>query len=84
MKKPLPIPEGITQEEMEAIPITAASNWRKSDDFVHRKCGNNALLHPYTNKIWGCERCNFFTYSPSLFFNPINKKLIKKLCVVGT
>ncbi len=75
MKEPLPIPEGMTKEKMEAIPVAIANGWRKSDDFVH-KCGKKALLHPYTNSIWGCERCNFFTYSPSFFFKPTNRKVM--------
>ncbi len=80
MKESLPMPEGMTQEKMEDIPVSVTKGWRKSDKFIHIKCGENALYHPYTNMIWGCKECNFFTYSSSLFFKPINDELVKELC----
>jgi len=70
-EKPLPIPEGMTQEQIEAMTINDGK-WRWSYDFVCRTCGGSAYLHPYTNSIWGCKKCGTTTYSVSVFFRPVD------------
>lgn len=70
-KKPLPMPEGMTKKEMDAMRVNEGE-WRKSDKFVCCTCGEPAYLHPYTNHIWGCKKCGFTTYSVAMYFHPVN------------
>lgn len=53
------------------IPLKLDAKWRQDDKFVCNRCGKPAFLHPDTNYIWRCKQCEFVTYSPSLFFEPI-------------
>lgn len=67
MQNPLPVPEGMTKECFESMPVSRGE-WRKSEDFACCQCGDPAYLHPHTNKIWGCKKCQFTTYSVSVYF----------------
>lgn len=68
MSKTLPIPEGMTEKEIEAIKVTEWG-WRKSEqNFVCKLCGNPAYLNPLTNEIWGCKTCDLTTRAIPTFF----------------
>ena len=69
--KPLPKPEGMTKEKIEAMKVNEGE-WRENSDFVCRICKEPAYLHPYTNQIWGCKKCGYTTYSPGVYFHPVN------------
>ena len=69
--KPLPTPEGMTKEEIEAMKVNQ-EDWRESDEFVCCTCGEPAYSHPYTNLIWGCNKCGYTTYSVSVYFRPVH------------
>lgn len=67
MELPLPMPVGMTRVEIEGMTINEGG-WRESNEFVCAECQAPALLHPYTNMIWGCRPCGFTTFSVSVFF----------------
>lgn len=69
MIDPLPIPEGVTKEEIDEM-IVSEGLWRESPDFNCTDCLQPAYYHPYTNHIWGCVNCGFSTYSVSVYFQP--------------
>jgi len=68
--KPLPIPEGMTKEQIDAMTVNEGE-WRENPDFVCCTCGEPAYSHPYTNLIWGCKKCGYTTYSVSVYFRPV-------------
>ena len=67
---PLPIPEGMSKESIEAISVNEGE-WRKAAGFICRNCKSPAFSNPYTNWIWGCRNCGFTTYSVSVYFQKI-------------
>jgi len=68
MLKSLPTPDEMTVAEIEAIEISEWG-WRKStQNFVCKICGESAYLHPLTNDIWGCKKCDFTTRKIPTFF----------------
>ncbi|MFZ5559838.1 MAG: hypothetical protein ACOZAL_03525, partial [Patescibacteria group bacterium] len=69
--KPLPIPEGMTNEEIDAMRVNEGE-WRKSFNFVCCTCGQPAYLHPYTNVIWGCKKCGYTTYATGIYFRAVH------------
>lgn len=70
---PLPSPPEMTQEDWEKVPVSREHGWREYTEFIHQACGSFALLHPYTNHIWGCEKCHMMTYSPAIYFKPVDE-----------
>ncbi len=45
--------------------------WRLEPGFICRTCQEMAYLHPFTNRIWGCKKCEYSTASPSIFFQSV-------------
>lgn len=57
---------GKTREEIEQMPVSP--EWRKSNDFVCKRCEDSAYIHPFTDWIWGCRRCGTRTRAIMAFF----------------
>lgn len=71
MVPPLPLPEGMTQDEVNGMRVN--EKWRLDERFVCRRCGSLAYLHPYTNHVWGCLTCRFTAASVSVYFRPVRR-----------
>ena len=61
---PLPMPERMTEEEFNNIPISLEAGWREMGDYVHKECygppfEKTMFLHPHTNSIIGCAKCGY-------------------------
>lgn len=67
VSRPLPIPEGMTKEQIDSLPVSEGE-WREHPHYGCHRCGKPAFLHPYTNSIWGCKEEGFTTYSVSIYF----------------
>jgi ribosomal protein L37AE/L43A len=65
--RPAQTMDGRTKAEVMAITVEEVG-WRISRQFTCRSCGAPALLHPVTNKIWGCLVCGRSTLSVAVFF----------------
>lgn len=46
-------------------------SWRKENGFVCRACGGSAYVEPENQHRWGCPKCGFATFSPSVFFKEL-------------
>ena len=75
MQNPLPMPSGITKNDLESMKISDGE-WRKSFEFLCVHCKEPAYLHPFTNEIWGCKKCGFTTFSVSIHFRANNNPLV--------
>ncbi|MBI2056113.1 MAG: hypothetical protein HYT37_01930 [Candidatus Sungbacteria bacterium] len=58
---------GKTQKEIERMPVN--SEWRKSREFICKRCEGPAYFHPMTDWIWGCVTCGTTTRSIMTYFH---------------
>lgn len=65
-----PAPEDRPLHEIVAMPVRQ-DTWREHPDYVCRTCSSHALLHPHSDWIWGCWKCNFSTFSATLYFRKV-------------
>ena len=77
MCDPTPIPQGMTEEQLWALPFTE-SNWRKSDIFVCVACKEPAFYHPHSNYIWACKKCGYRTAGVGIAFQHIDNVSIPR------
>jgi ribosomal protein L37AE/L43A len=66
---PSHLPEGATASSVARMTVLEPG-WRVSARFVCSGCSAPALLHPYTNHIWGCLVCGTTTHCVAVFFRP--------------
>jgi len=54
----------VSEEEREKM----RQQWRKQVEFACRTCGGSAYAEREGSCRWGCPKCGFSTFTPSLFF----------------
>ncbi len=62
---------------VRVVPVGVEHGWRVAEEFFHLKCGQPALLHPDSNRVWGCASCQLVTYCPGCYFEQVVVPLVR-------